>query len=134
MNSKSLSFLVGQDWCKTYCPDSSKDSRHSIKYCSQISYQWIEQIFKHTLSCVGYWKRLESWANIFFFRFFEKANRNKRYVHSDILQFHNTFYEIFLKFFALEMLNLNQTKNFGNYYASIFRFEFFICNNRFSFP
>ena len=77
MNSKSLSFLVGQDWCKAYCPDSPKDSWHSIKYCSQISYQWIEQIFKHTLSCVGYWKRLESWANIFFLVFSRRQTETK---------------------------------------------------------
>ena len=108
LNSKSLSFLVGQDWCKAYCPDSPKDSWHSIKYCSQISYQWIEQIFKHTLSCVGYWKRLESWANIFSFGFFEKANRNKRYVHSDILQLIILFMEYLYHFWSRD-IELNQT-------------------------
>ena len=38
----------------------------------------MEQIFRHTLSCVGYWKRLKSWANIFFFSFFREGKQKQK--------------------------------------------------------
>ena len=124
----------------------------------------MEQIFRHTLSCVGYWKRLKSWANIFFFFVFSRRQTETKGMCTVIffsftILFMNNFYNFSVsrywtwtrqRILEIIMLPFSDSNflfvstlfhfHFHLFVSTLFHFHFhsfafsFICINPFSFP